>query len=80
MGPMRNAQDLRCARFGPRGGREGHLRTRNGRKECQLEAQQESQQTSETGGEQEPQMCCDNSGRTAEEHRHEAADGKCCVD
>ena len=26
------------------------------------------------------EMCCDDSGRTAEQHRHESADGKCCVD
>jgi len=26
------------------------------------------------------QMCCDGSGRTAEQHRHESADGKCCSD
>lgn len=25
-------------------------------------------------------MCCDDSGRTADQHRHEAEDGKCCVD
>ena len=30
--------------------------------------------------EQEKEMCCDDSGRTAEQHRHESADGKCCVD
>ena len=26
------------------------------------------------------EMCCDGSGRTAEEHRAESADHKCCVD
>jgi hypothetical protein len=26
------------------------------------------------------QMCCDDSGRTAEEHRAESPDGKCCSD
>jgi hypothetical protein len=26
------------------------------------------------------QMCCDDSGRTAEQHRAESPDGKCCVD
>jgi hypothetical protein len=26
------------------------------------------------------EMCCDGSGRTAEQHRHESPDGKCCVD
>lgn len=26
-----------------------------------------------------PQMCCDGQ-KTAEEHRHESPDGKCCVD
>ena len=29
---------------------------------------------------QEQQMCCDGSGRTAEQHRAESEDGKCCVD
>jgi hypothetical protein len=28
----------------------------------------------------EEQMCCDGSGRTVEQHRHESPDGKCCVD
>jgi hypothetical protein len=26
------------------------------------------------------EMCCDDSGRTAEQHRAESPDGKCCVD
>lgn len=26
------------------------------------------------------EMCCDGSGRTAEEHRAESADHRCCVD
>jgi hypothetical protein len=26
------------------------------------------------------EMCCDGSGRTAEQHRAESADHKCCVD
>ena len=26
------------------------------------------------------EMCCDGSGRTAEEHRSESADHKCCID
>ncbi len=26
------------------------------------------------------EMCCDGSGRTAEQHRVESADQKCCVD
>jgi hypothetical protein len=30
--------------------------------------------------EAEKEMCCDGSGRTADEHRAESADGKCCVD
>ena len=29
---------------------------------------------------EEQEMCCDNSGRTAEQHRKEAEDGKCCID
>ncbi|HYZ92207.1 MAG TPA: hypothetical protein VFA34_07420 [Actinomycetota bacterium] len=32
------------------------------------------------GEQQQEQMCCDGSGRTAEEHRKESPDGKCCVD
>lgn len=35
---------------------------------------------SDGNGEKQEQMCCDGSGRTAEEHRKESADGKCCVD
>jgi hypothetical protein len=34
--------------------------------------------TTET--EQQEQMCCDGSGRTAEQHRQESPDHKCCVD
>jgi hypothetical protein len=26
------------------------------------------------------EMCCDGSGKTAEEHRSESADHKCCID
>ena len=26
------------------------------------------------------EMCCDDSGRTAEQHRAESPDGKCCID
>lgn len=33
----------------------------------------------ETETEQQPEMCCDGE-RTAEEHRKESPDGKCCVD
>jgi len=29
---------------------------------------------------EKPQMCCDRSGRTAEEHRAESPDHKCCSD
>ena len=29
---------------------------------------------------EDKEMCCDGSGRTADEHRAESADGKCCVD
>ena len=28
----------------------------------------------------EVEMCCDGSGRTAEEHRAESPDHKCCID
>jgi hypothetical protein len=34
----------------------------------------------EAEGTQEAEMCCDGSGRTAEEHRAESADHRCCVD
>jgi hypothetical protein len=30
--------------------------------------------------EKKEEMCCDGSGRTAEQHRAESADGKCCID
>jgi hypothetical protein len=33
-----------------------------------------------THAEAQEQMCCDGSGRTAEQHRAESEDGKCCVD
>lgn len=38
-------------------------------------------ETQETPAETEtaPEMCCDGQ-KTAEEHRHESPDGKCCVD
>jgi hypothetical protein len=35
-------------------------------------------QTTQKDGEAE--MCCDGSGRTAEQHRAESPDGKCCID
>lgn len=34
----------------------------------------------ESDGTPEVEMCCDGSGRTAEQHRAESADHKCCVD
>jgi hypothetical protein len=34
----------------------------------------------EEAQEKAEQMCCDDSGRTAEQHRAESPDGKCCVD
>jgi hypothetical protein len=34
----------------------------------------------EADGTPEVEMCCDGSGRTAEQHRAESADHKCCVD
>lgn len=30
-------------------------------------------------GEEGPEMCCDGV-QTAEQHRHESPDGKCCID
>ena len=29
--------------------------------------------------ESQPEMCCDGE-KTAEQHRHESPDGKCCID
>jgi hypothetical protein len=43
-------------------------------------AERQSKNASDGEGEKQEQMCCDGSGRTAEEHRKESADGKCCVD
>ena len=34
----------------------------------------------ETDGTPQVEMCCDGSGKTAEQHRAESADHKCCVD
>ena len=34
----------------------------------------------EADGTPEVEMCCDGSGRSAEQHRAESADHKCCVD
>ena len=33
----------------------------------------------ESEGEQKQEMCCDGK-QTAEEHRHNSEDGKCCID
>ncbi len=42
-----------------------------------LETEQNKQMADEKS---EKEMCCDGSGRTADEHRAESADGKCCID
>jgi hypothetical protein len=34
----------------------------------------------ETDESPEVEMCCDGSGKTAEQHRAESADHKCCID
>jgi hypothetical protein len=34
----------------------------------------------EADGATEVEMCCDGSGRTAEQHRAQSADHKCCID
>jgi hypothetical protein len=34
----------------------------------------------EADGTPQVKMCCDGSGRMAEQHRAESADHKCCVD
>jgi len=40
----------------------------------------ETAETADTPGEETvPEMCCDGE-KTAEAHRHESPDGKCCVD
>ena len=36
--------------------------------------------TAEEAQEKAEEMCCDDSGRTVEQHRAESPDGKCCVD
>jgi hypothetical protein len=40
----------------------------------------EMKQQDEVAEKAEKEMCCDGSGRTADEHRAESADGKCCID
>ena len=42
--------------------------------ETPREAQSETEQP-----QQQPEMCCDGK-QTAEEHRHNSPDGKCCID
>ncbi|HLW17138.1 MAG TPA: hypothetical protein VKV69_07265 [Actinomycetota bacterium] len=42
----------------------------------QVEEKQQDMQAAQ----QEKEMCCDDSGRTADEHRAESPDGKCCID
>jgi hypothetical protein len=36
--------------------------------------------STETQEAPEVEMCCDGSGRTAEQHRAESPDHKCCID
>jgi hypothetical protein len=38
------------------------------------------QQEASTTEEAQPEMCCDGSGRTADQHRAESEDHKCCID
>jgi YD repeat-containing protein len=40
----------------------------------------EDQTTLEDETTEKTEMCCDGSGRTAEQHRSESPDGKCCID
>jgi hypothetical protein len=42
--------------------------------------QVDEKQQEMTSAQQQKEMCCDDSGRTADEHRAESPDGKCCVD
>jgi hypothetical protein len=44
-------------------------------KETNQMAETTDAETTET----QPEMCCDGQ-KTAEEHRHESEDGKCCID
>jgi hypothetical protein len=43
--------------------------------------QTEGQDAQQTAGQDAPEteMCCDGE-KTAEQHRHESSDGKCCID
>lgn len=43
--------------------------------------QTEGQDAPQTEGQDAPEteMCCDGK-QTAEQHRHESSDGKCCID
>jgi len=41
---------------------------------------QEEQTDTMVAEEEKTEMCCDGSGRTADQHRAESPDGKCCVD
>jgi hypothetical protein len=41
--------------------------------------QAQSEVETQTSEEAKPEMCCDGQ-QTAEQHRHDSPDGKCCID
>lgn len=41
--------------------------------------QTQGQDAQQTEGQPAPEMCCDGE-TTAEQHRQESSDGKCCID
>jgi hypothetical protein len=41
--------------------------------------QAQSEAETQTSEEAKPEMCCDGQ-QTAEQHRHDSPDGKCCID
>lgn len=56
--------------------KEGHASKR----EEELMSEDEATAVSEKKASVEGEMCCDGSGRTAEQHQAESADHKCCID
>jgi hypothetical protein len=45
-----------------------------------MATEQSSADASDQDEGKEVEMCCDDSGRTAEQHRAESPDHKCCID
>ena len=48
--------------------------------ERQMPTEEMTTEAPEQESEPMVEMCCDGSGRTAEEHRAESPDHKCCID